>query len=109
MDTDPAKVALGLVKMIIEIKDVRHYSSCSALTHCYPQSVKDNRDAVARQIVSTGDQLKAIQEALGSWGQENKKEEPWMRQFKMYDLQSYEHETDLTIEQGPRRRPQEAQ
>jgi hypothetical protein len=35
VDTDPAKVALGLVKAIIEIKNVRFRSSHRMLTDCY--------------------------------------------------------------------------
>ncbi|KAF5316175.1 hypothetical protein D9619_006668 [Psilocybe cf. subviscida] len=65
VDTNPAKVALGLVNAIIEIKN----------------AVKDNKDAVARQIASTGGQLQEVADALDGWGPVDKEETPWMNHF----------------------------
>ena len=51
--------------------------------------MQDNKDAIARQILSTGCQLKAVEEALGSWEDDNKEGESWMGQFKMYVFHSF--------------------
>ncbi|KAF8157273.1 WD40-repeat-containing domain protein [Crassisporium funariophilum] len=66
VDTNPAKIALGLVKAIVEIKD----------------AVKDNKDAVARQIASTGGQLEEVADALHNWQPHNEEANPWMIYFK---------------------------
>ncbi|KDR79298.1 hypothetical protein GALMADRAFT_1363458 [Galerina marginata CBS 339.88] len=65
VDTNPAKVALGLVKAIIEIS----------------KTVKDNKDAVARQIASTGGQLEEVVKALDGWKPSNQEETSWMNHF----------------------------
>jgi len=46
--------------------------------------VKDNKDAVARQIASTGGQLEEVEEALRGWKPDNKEGNPWMNHFKAY-------------------------
>ncbi|PPQ91249.1 hypothetical protein CVT25_006388, partial [Psilocybe cyanescens] len=66
VDSNPAKVALGLVKAIIEINN----------------AVKDNKDAVSRQIALTGGQLEEVAEALRDWKPENEEGHPWMNHFK---------------------------
>ncbi|KDR71408.1 hypothetical protein GALMADRAFT_143693 [Galerina marginata CBS 339.88] len=66
VDTNPAKVALGLVKAIIEITN----------------AVKDNKDAVARQIASAGGQLEEVESALHAWKPDNKDGNPWMIHFE---------------------------
>jgi len=43
--------------------------------------VKDNKDAVAQRITSTGGQLEAIEEGLSGWNLEGNL---WMNQFKLY-------------------------
>jgi hypothetical protein len=48
------------------------------------QTVKDNKDAVARQIASTGGQLEEVEEALRDWQSDNKEGDPWMIHFKGY-------------------------
>ncbi|KAF5325076.1 hypothetical protein D9619_009641 [Psilocybe cf. subviscida] len=65
-DTDPVKVALGLVKAIIEIKN----------------AVKGNNDAVARQIALTGGQLEEVAKALEGWKLLNQEKTEWMKFFK---------------------------
>ncbi|KAF5325080.1 hypothetical protein D9619_009645 [Psilocybe cf. subviscida] len=66
-DTDPVKVALSLVKTIIEIKN----------------AVKDNNDGVARQIASTGGQLEEVAKALEGWKLSNQEKTEWMKFFKV--------------------------
>ena len=46
--------------------------------------MKDNKDAVARRITSTGGQLEAVEEELHGWNLDNTEENLWMNQFKMY-------------------------
>jgi len=46
--------------------------------------VKDNKDAVARQIALTGGQLEVVVEALHGWKPDNKEGNPWMNHFKAY-------------------------
>ncbi|PPQ90908.1 hypothetical protein CVT25_007869, partial [Psilocybe cyanescens] len=67
VDSNPAKVVLGLVKAIIEINN----------------AVKDNKDAVSRQIALTGGQLEEVAEALRDWKPENEEGHPWMNHFKV--------------------------
>jgi len=50
--------------------------------------VKDNKDAVARQIASTGGQLEEVEEALRDWKPNNKEGNPWMNHFKAYVFRS---------------------
>jgi hypothetical protein len=48
--------------------------------------VKDNNDAVAWQISSTGGQLEEVEEALRGWKPDNKEGNLWMNHFKAYVL-----------------------
>ena len=64
VDGNPVKITFGIAKIILQIKDVCHYSSHWCLTDSASQEVKDNLDAVERRISSTAAQLLAVQEAL---------------------------------------------
>jgi len=50
--------------------------------------VKDNKDAVARQIASTGGQLEEVVKALDGWKLDNKEETSWVNDFKAYVFHS---------------------
>jgi len=50
--------------------------------------VKDNKDAVAWQIASTGGQLEEVEEALRGWKLDSKGGNPWMNHFKVYVFHS---------------------
>ena len=59
--------------------------------------MKDNKDAVSRQIASTGGQLAEVEKALCDWKQDNKEGTPWMNHFKAYVFHSAnESEHDYT-------------
>jgi hypothetical protein len=60
--------------------------------------VKDNKDAVARQIASTGGQLKEVEEALCGWKPDNKEGNPWMNHFKAYVFHSAKESERMTIQ-----------
>jgi len=45
--------------------------------------VKDNKDAVSRQIASTGGQLEEVEKALDGWKPGNKEGNSWMNYFKV--------------------------
>ncbi|RXW22644.1 hypothetical protein EST38_g3197 [Candolleomyces aberdarensis] len=66
VDGNPVKVALGLAKAIIQIKDV-----CA-----------QNMDAVERRIASTGAQLAILEKALDDPRTYDEEKNPWMKQFK---------------------------
>ena len=59
--------------------------------------MKDNRDAVARQIASTGGQLEEVEEALRGWKPDNKEGNPWMNHFKVYVFHSANSIECMTI------------
>jgi hypothetical protein len=59
--------------------------------------VKDNKDAVARQITSTGVQLEEEEEALHGWKPDNKEGNPWMNHFKAYVFYSANGSECMTI------------
>lgn len=84
VDTNPAKIVLGIVKIVLEITDVRRYSSHRYLTDYAYQEVKDNIDAIDRRIISTADQLRAVEEALDGWEPNNAEERQGMRLFQTY-------------------------
>ncbi|KAF9524130.1 hypothetical protein CPB83DRAFT_861801 [Crepidotus variabilis] len=65
VDDNPVKLAFGLASAIIQAKEM----------------VQDNKDAVVRQILSTGDQLNVVEKALEGWRPHNKEEERWIGQF----------------------------
>ncbi|RXW20163.1 hypothetical protein EST38_g5706 [Candolleomyces aberdarensis] len=76
VDGNPVKMALGLVKVIIQIKD----------------AVKDNMDAIERRIASTGAQLAIVEKALAdprTYDEGNQ----WMKQFKT----TLEHEINKLL------------
>ena len=50
--------------------------------------MKDNNDAVAWQIASTGGQLEVVEEALCGWKPDNKEGNSWMNHFKAYVFHS---------------------
>ena len=83
VDTNPAKIVLGIVKMVLEIKDVRRCSSNRCQADCGYQEVKGNIDAVEQRILSTTDQLKAVEEALVGWQTNNAEEKQGIERYKM--------------------------
>ncbi|PPR04700.1 hypothetical protein CVT26_015025 [Gymnopilus dilepis] len=66
VDNNPAKIALGLVKLVIDIS----------------RTLQDNKDTVARQIASTGAKLKELEMALEDWNPRDKEATPWMDDFR---------------------------
>lgn len=58
--------------------------------------MKDNKDAVARQIASTGGQLEEVEEALRCWKPDDKEGNPWMNHFKAYVFHSGNESDDYT-------------
>ncbi|RXW17245.1 hypothetical protein EST38_g8608 [Candolleomyces aberdarensis] len=77
IDGNPVKMALSLVKMIIDIKD----------------AVKDNMDAVERRIASTGAQLAIVEKALSNPTTNDEEGNQWMKQFKT----TLEHEINKLL------------
>ncbi|PPQ94965.1 hypothetical protein CVT25_004210, partial [Psilocybe cyanescens] len=67
VDGNPVKMALGLVKLIIEIQ----------------QAVADNMDAVKQGLTSTRAQLETVEKALGDWTPKTPQEGQWIDQFKL--------------------------
>ncbi|KDR66484.1 hypothetical protein GALMADRAFT_80797 [Galerina marginata CBS 339.88] len=78
---NPVKIAAGIVKIVLQIKDVRHYSSHLCPTNDGYQDVKGNIDAVDQRILSTADQLDTVGKALAGW-QPHKAEE--MQGMRLY-------------------------
>jgi hypothetical protein len=60
--------------------------------------VKDNKDAVSRQIASTGGQLEVVEKALCGWKPDNKEETLWMNHFKAYVFHSANESERMTIQ-----------
>ena len=83
VDGNPVKVAFGIAKIILQIKDVCHCSSHWCPTNSAYQDVKDNLDAVERRISSTATQILAVQEALATW-KPNNAEETQIEVFERY-------------------------
>ena len=83
VDTNPAKIAFGIVKIVLQIKDVRCLSSRRCLTDQEYQEVKGNIDAVEQRILSTTDQLNAVEEALAGWKTNNAEEKQGIERYKM--------------------------
>ncbi|KAF9481793.1 hypothetical protein BDN70DRAFT_875930 [Pholiota conissans] len=73
MDTNPAKVAFGIVKIILQIKD----------------EVKGNIDAVDQRIISTVDQLRAIEDARHGWKPNSDKESRAIKSFESTLIKEY--------------------
>ena len=84
LDTNPAKIAFGIVKIILEIKNVRRCSLHSYLTDHEYQEVKGNIDVVGQRILSTADQLRTLDEALDGWKPSNAEEEQGIKLYKTY-------------------------
>jgi len=84
VDTNPAKMAFGIAKIVLVIKDVRRCASHRCLTDYAYQEVQGNIDAVERRILSTADQLRAVEEALAGWEPNNVEERRGMELFKTY-------------------------
>ena len=84
VDTNPAKIAVGIVKIVLQIKDVRRRSLYRCLTDNGYQEVKENIDTVDRRILSTVDQLRTVEEALVGWAPNNAEERQGMELFKKY-------------------------
>ena len=84
VDPNPVKIALGIAKIVLEIKDVRRGSSRRCLTDYAYQEVKGNMDAVDRRILSTVDQLRVVKEALAGWEPNNLEEKEGMKLFEKY-------------------------
>jgi len=82
LDTNPAKIAFGIVKIVLEIKDVGHYSSHRCPTNYGYQEVKGNIDTVDQRILSTVDQLRTVEEALAGWQPNNAEEEQGIELYK---------------------------
>jgi hypothetical protein len=83
VDTNPAKIVLGILKIVLEIKEVRRWSSHRCLADYAYQAVKDNIDAVDSRIISTVDQLRAVERAPADW-KPNKEEKRGMELYRTY-------------------------
>jgi len=84
VDTNPAKIAFGIVRIVLQIKDVRRYSSHRFLADYGYQEVKGNIDTVDERILSTVDQLRAVKEALDGWKSNNTAEMQEIELFEMF-------------------------
>ena len=82
VDTNPAKIAFGIVKIVLQIKDVGRYSSHHCPTNYGYQEVKGNIDAVDQRILSTVDQLRIVDEALAGWQPDNVEEKQGIELYK---------------------------
>ena len=89
VDANPVKVAFGIIKIVLMIKDVGRRSSHRLLTDHAFQEVKDNIDKIDRRILSTVDQLRAVDEALAGWEPNNAEERQGMELFKTYGCLSF--------------------
>lgn len=84
VDINPVKIAFGIIKIVLQIKDVRRCSSHRCLTDYAYQEVKDNIDAVDRRILLTADQLCMVEEALAGWEPNNAEERQGIELYKTY-------------------------
>ena len=82
VDANPAKIAVGIVKIVLQIKDVRRRSSYRCLTDNGYQEVKGNIDTVDQRILSTVDQLRTVEEALAGWAPNNVEENQGIELYK---------------------------
>ncbi|KAF9475687.1 hypothetical protein BDN70DRAFT_813655 [Pholiota conissans] len=89
VDANPAKVAVGIVKIILQIKDVRLYFGHRRLTNSGCQEVKGNIDAVDQRIISTVDQLRAIEDARHGWKPNSDKELRAVKSFESTLIKEY--------------------
>jgi hypothetical protein len=84
VDTNPVKIAFGITKIVLQIKDMHRCSSHRCLNDYAYQEVRDNIDAVDRRILSTADQLCVVNEALSGWEPNNVAEKQGMELFEKY-------------------------
>ena len=84
VDTNPAKIAFGIAKLVLQIRDVCPCSSHRCLTDYAYQEVKGNIDTVDQRIVSTAEQLGVVKEAMDGWKPNNAEEEQGIKRFEMY-------------------------
>jgi len=82
VDANPAKIALGIVKIILQIKYVGCYSSHHCLANYGCQEVKGNIDTVDQRILSTVDQLRTVEEALAGWKPNTAEEKQGIELYK---------------------------
>ncbi|KIM38762.1 hypothetical protein M413DRAFT_75797 [Hebeloma cylindrosporum] len=82
VDLNPAKIALGITKLVLQIRDVRSGSSHRCLADYAFQEVKGNIDTIDRRIISTAEQLRAVKEAMDGWEPDTTEEKQGMRQFE---------------------------
>ena len=83
LDTNPVKIAFGIVKIVLQIKDVGCYSLYHRLTNYGYQEVKGNIDGVDQWILSTVDQLRTVEEALAGWQPNNQEERQGIELYRM--------------------------
>ncbi|KAF9471554.1 hypothetical protein BDN70DRAFT_819840 [Pholiota conissans] len=89
VDTNPAKVAFGIVKIIFQIKDVCLSFGHRRLTDSGCQEVKGNIDAVDQRIISTVNQLRAIEDARYGWKPNTDKELRAVKSFESTLIKEY--------------------
>ena len=82
VDTNPAKIAVGIVKIVLQIKYVGRYSLHHYSTNWGYQEVKGNMDAVDQRILSTVDQLRTVEEALDGWEPNNPEEKQGIELYR---------------------------
>lgn len=60
--------------------------------------MKGNKDAVSRQIASTGGQLEEVEKVLCGWKPDNKEKDPGMNHFKEYVFHNANESERMTIQ-----------
>ena len=60
--------------------------------------MKDNENAVARQIASTGGQLEEVAKALAGWKSDSNEETSWLNHFKAYVFHRSDSSEHVTIQ-----------
>ena len=60
--------------------------------------MKDDKDAVSRQMALTGGQLEEVEKALCGWKPENKEKTPWLNHFKVCVFHSANDSERMTIQ-----------
>jgi hypothetical protein len=82
VDANPAKIAVGIVKIVLQIKDVRRRSSHHCLTNYGYQEVKGNIDMIEKRILTTANQLQTVEDALIDWAPNNAEEKQGIELYK---------------------------
>jgi hypothetical protein len=82
VDANPAKIAFGIVKIVLQIKYVGRYSLHHCPTNHQYQEVKGNMDAVDQRILSTVDLLRTAEEALAGWQPNNPEEKQGIELYR---------------------------